>query len=82
MTSKIVEQQRRLGFFKRAYRLYADGFRTMSRTSKTLWVIILVKLFIMFAVLKLFFFPNIIGQQGDKEQQADFVMEQLTEREQ
>ena len=65
-------------FWRRAFYLYYDGFRSMSRTSKVLWSLALIKLFIMFAILRPFFFPRIVGQQGDKEQQANFVMEQIT----
>ena len=36
-------------FLYRAYDLYADGFRHM-RLGKTLWAIILIKLFIIFVV--------------------------------
>ena len=32
----------------------------MSPRGKKLWLIILIKLFIMFAILKVFFFPNIL----------------------
>lgn len=39
------------------YTFYRDGFRRM-RLGRRLWAIILIKLFVMFAVLKLFFFPN------------------------
>ena len=65
-------------FWSRAADLYIDGFRTMSKTSRKLWLIILIKLFVMFAVLRLFFFPDIIGSQGSKEQQRQFVVEQFT----
>ena len=41
----------------RIYQFYLEGFREM-KLGKTLWLIILVKLFIMFFILKLFFFPN------------------------
>ena len=34
---------------------YRDGFRQMT-WGRTLWIIILVKLFVMFAILRLFFF--------------------------
>ena len=46
---------------------------------KTLWAIILIKLFIIFAGLKLFFFPNFLKQhaQGDE---AGFVATELTNR--
>ena len=48
---------RKDSFLYRVYDLYADGFRSM-RLGRTLWAIILIKLFIIFVVLKLFFFPN------------------------
>ena len=38
-------------FLHKAFDLYYDGFRSM-RLGKTLWTIILIKLFIMFAILK------------------------------
>jgi competence protein ComGC len=49
------------------------------RLGRTLWTIILIKLFIIFAVLKLFFFPNFLKQhaQGDE---AGFVATELTDR--
>jgi hypothetical protein len=44
-----------------------------------LWAIILVKLAIMFLVLKLFFFPNYLKTNFDTDQQrSDHVIEQLT----
>ena len=46
--------------FIRIYRFYLEGFREM-KLGKTLWLIILVKLFIMFFILRLFFFPNYLG---------------------
>jgi hypothetical protein len=67
------------GFLYRAFDLYYDGFRSMT-LGKTLWAIILVKLFIMFAVLKIFFFPNYIGQHAEKGGEADFVATELIER--
>lgn len=49
----------------RIYQFYLEGFREM-KLGKTLWLIILVKLFIMFFILKLFFFPNYLGKfEGD-----------------
>lgn len=76
MNSKT--EAKRAPFWHRAFHLYYDGFRSMSRTSKILWTLALIKLFIMFAILRPFFFPRIVGQQGDKEQQANFVMRQIT----
>ena len=46
---------------------------------RTLWKIILLKLLIMFAVLKLFFFPNYLATNFNTEQdRAGHVLENLT----
>jgi len=67
-------------FIYRFYDLYRDGFRHM-RLGKTLWLIVLVKLFVIFVVLKLFFFPNFIGQHAKEGEEDAFVATQLLERE-
>jgi hypothetical protein len=60
------------------YRFYRDGFRRMT-VGKTLWKIIFIKVVIMFAVLKLFFFPNYLKTNfTDDQQRADHVIQQLT----
>ncbi len=66
------------GFLYKAFDLYYEGFRSM-RLGKTLWAIILIKLFIMFAILKVFFFPNFLKQhaQGDE---AGYVATELVNR--
>ena len=69
---------RKDSFLYRIFDLYYDGFRTM-RLGKTLWAIILIKLFIIFVVLKLFFFPNFLKQNA-KGDEASFVATELTER--
>lgn len=61
------------------WRFYVDGFRNMT-LGRTLWFIILLKLFIMFAVLRIFFFPNFLNSvatDGDKE---GYVSRELIER--
>ncbi|MBR6320000.1 MAG: DUF4492 domain-containing protein [Prevotella sp.] len=63
----------------RIFHLYYDGFRSMT-LGKTLWAVILVKLFIIFAVLKLFFFPNFIGQHAEEGQEAEFVAGEMLGR--
>ena len=58
-------------------RFYMEGFRNMT-LGKTLWAIILIKLFIMFFILRLFFFPNILQQKYDTdEERANQVIENL-----
>lgn len=61
----------------RIWRFYRDGFREMT-VGKTLWAIILVKLFIMFFILKLFFFPNVLSRDYDSdEERAEAVRHNL-----
>ena len=66
--------------FIKVYRFYADGFRSMT-VGKTLWTIILIKLFIMFAILKLFVFPDFLNSKSDSEEgKADYVRQEMTQR--
>lgn len=66
-------------FLLRVYKFYIDGFRNMT-VGRTLWKVIFIKLIIMFAVLKLFFFPNFLTTNftTDKER-ADYVFEEITQ---
>ena len=70
---------RRNGFLYRVFDLYYDGFRSMT-LGKTLWLVILIKLFIMFFVLKLFFFPNFIKEHSKGGDEAKFVEKEMLKR--
>ena len=64
---------------KKIYRFYYEGFAGMSKSSKKLWLIIFIKLIIMFAVLKLFFFENFLNSQFDTDKEkSEYVSKQLT----
>ena len=63
-------------FFYRVFDLYYDGFRHMT-LGRTLWAIILIKLFIIFAVLKVFFFPDFLSTHAEKGGEADYVANEL-----
>lgn len=63
----------------RVGRFYLEGFRGMT-LGKTLWAVILVKLFIIFAILKVFFFPDFIGRNAEEGEEADYVSEQIIDR--
>ena len=65
-------------FLYKVFDLYYDGFRSM-RLGRTLWAIILIKLVIIFVVLKLFFFPDFLKQNA-KGNEAGYVATELTER--
>lgn len=68
----------KVNFLHKVYHLYYDGFRQMT-LGKTLWAIILIKLFVIFVVLKLFFFPNFLKQHA-KGDEAGYVANELVER--
>ena len=65
------------GFLYRAWDLYYDGFRHMT-LGKTLWAIILIKLFIIFVILKIFFFPNFLKTHAPEGEEAEYVATELT----
>lgn len=57
--------------------MYVDGFRNMT-VGRSLWVLILLKLFIFFVILKLFFFPDLLSTNyADDESRASAVREAL-----
>lgn len=63
------------------FRFYYEGFRDMPQWGRRVWLIILVKLFIMFAVLRLLFFPNYLGSRFDTaEEKSNHVLEQLIKK--
>lgn len=66
-------------FLHKVFDLYYDGFTNM-RLGRTLWTVIIVKVAIIFVVLKLFFFPDFVKQNASPGQEADYVSRQLTER--
>ena len=59
----------------RIYDLYVDGFRSMT-LGRTLWAIILIKLFIIFVILKLFFSPNFNKEHASEGEESEFVASQ------
>lgn len=46
--------------------LYVDGFRNMT-VGRKLWAIIFIKAAILFLVFKLFFFPDILKENYDND---------------
>lgn len=65
--------------FKFYYELYKHGFRNMSKQSKTLWIIAIIKLAIMFGFLKFFFFDSYLDKFDTEEQKIEHIHEQLTD---
>jgi hypothetical protein len=68
----ITQLLNRLFFF------YYDGFSNMSSWGRRVWIIIFIKLFIIFAILRLFFFPDFLGAKYENDKQrSEYVLDQL-----
>ncbi len=61
----------------RVFRFYYDGFKSMN-VGKTLWLIILIKVIIIFCVLRIFFFKPALRNYKTPEAKAERVIENLT----
>jgi hypothetical protein len=62
----------------RLIRFYYDGFRNLSWWGRRIWIIIIIKLFIIFIILRIFFFQDFLKKRfGSDEQRSEYVREQL-----
>lgn len=52
--------------FSKIWEMYRDGFKSMT-VGRSLWLIILLKLILIFLVLKLFFFPDKLSTEYDND---------------
>ena len=65
-------------FLKNIFLFYYQGFRSMT-VGRRLWLIIILKLIVMFLILKLFFFPNFLKTKFKTDRdRSNYVIEQLT----
>lgn len=67
-------------FLVKFYEFYRDGFKNMT-VGKTLWMLVLIKLFIMFGILKVFFFPNYLKTNFDNDKdRSQHVRQELIDK--
>jgi hypothetical protein len=65
-------------FIRNIYQFYYQGFKSMT-VGKNLWIIIIIKLIVLFLILKLFFFPDFLKTNfKTDEERSNHVIEQLT----
>ena len=65
---------------RKVFDFYVDGFKSMT-VGKKLWAIIFIKVIILFLVFKLFFFPNLLKENYDNDDdRARAVATELTSR--
>jgi hypothetical protein len=60
----------------RIFRFYFNGFKTME-WGRELWILILIKLFIMFVVLRIFFFPRFLNRFDTVAEKEEYVSNEL-----
>jgi len=64
--------------FSSIYTFYYEGFKQM-KLGKTLWLLIAVKLFILFVIIKWLFFPDVLQEQFQTNQErSEYILQQLT----
>lgn len=56
---------------------YIDGFKNMT-LGRTLWAVIIIKLIIIFGLLKIFIYDSSLTNIGDDKAKSNFVLENLT----
>lgn len=67
-----------VSLLNRIFRFYYEGFTSMSWWGKRIWLILLIKLFVIFIILRLFFFPDFLKKNyRTDEQRSEHVLEQL-----
>jgi len=63
--------------FKKILFFYIDGFKNLSDLGRKLWVIIIIKLVVIFVVFKVFFFPT-LESKVKKENLKEMYIKQQT----
>jgi len=70
---------KRQNILLRVWSFYFNGFKNMGQWSRQVWIIILLKLFIMFVILKIFFFPDFLKTNFENDtQRSEHVLDVLT----
>ncbi len=80
MKKRLFNTFRKIGkAMVNVWEFYLEGFRSMT-LGKTLWLIILIKLFIMFCILRPFFFPRYLNEDRLGETKEEHVAGELIDR--
>lgn len=65
--------------FRRIFNFYYEGFRSMT-VGRKLWALIIIKLIVIFAILKVFFFQDFLDSECDSDNdKPDYVRTSLTD---
>ncbi len=68
-----------INIIKNIAKFYINGFKNLEKLGVRLWVVILIKLFIMFAILKIFFFQDFLDNKFDNDKdKSEYILKQIT----
>lgn len=77
--TKVITDMNIITTIKKVFRFYSEGFKNM-RVGKTLWAIIAIKFILLFVIMKLLFFPNILKENFQTDsQRSEYISNQLTQ---
>ena len=63
---------------KSIFTFYYEGFRDMSLWGRKVWTILIIKLIVMFAILRVLFFPDFLKSKfNNDKQRGEYVIDQL-----
>ncbi len=64
---------------KKIIDFYMEGFNNLPDWARSIWFVVLLKLFIFFFIFKIFFFQNKLKKDFNNDiDRADHVIEQIT----
>ena len=63
---------------KRIIDFYREGFARMT-VGKTLWIVVIIKLVVIFAIVKLLFMPDVLGQKATDGDKAEYISTRITQ---
>lgn len=66
-----------MGMIRKIYDFYIEGFKSMT-VGKTLWLIIFIKLIIIFFVFRMFLLRPALREYNTPQEKANKVIENLT----
>lgn len=66
-TTAAPQPQAKPRLLTRVWRLYYEGFRDMTSLGRSLWVLIILKVVILFFIFKLIFFPDLLKRDYDND---------------
>jgi len=64
--------------FRRILFFYIDGFKNLSDLGRKLWVIIIIKLVVIFVVIRAFLMPTLKREVKNPETRQQLYLKQLT----